>query len=225
MKKNILKKIGGVVLITFSIASSVAFANSVDFGANGVDEKSNYKLEEMLKFAVEDECLAYAEYEAIINKFGSDRPFSNIIKAEEKHIEELKELYKNYNLQFPVVDPSKEVIVPETIEEAFEAGVKAEKANIAMYEKFLDSEIPDDVRAVFEELKRASESHLQAFTRNASSERGFRRSDNNTMGNGRMYNQSGQGKGYGNRNNEERLYRNQKEDCDGDCENCEIEVE
>ena len=37
--------------------------------------------------------------------------------------------------------------------------------NIAMYERFLQQELPKDVRQVFESLKNASENHLRAFRR------------------------------------------------------------
>lgn len=249
MKKNIMKKvILIVVVVTLSLASTVAFANVVDFGAKGAKEQTDYSLEEMLKYAIEDEYLAHAEYEVIINKFGDDRPFTNIIRAEEKHIGELEEIFKTYGLEIPVVDPSGHVVLPETIEQAFETGIKAEIENIAMYEKFLTGELPDDVREVFENLKKGSESHLQAFTRNAMGEKGYRRNDNNNfadkgmqdrqLGNGkgimsnRMNNQSSRGingqgqenglgnqiKGYGNRNTDERLYQNQKLECDGECD-------
>ena len=44
----------------------------------------------------------------------------------------------------------------------------AEVHNIAMYEAFLKQEdLPDDVRAVFEALTRASGNHLRAFEQNA----------------------------------------------------------
>ena len=61
-------------------------------------------------------------------------------------------------------------MVPSSIQNAFETGIQAEIDNIAMYEAFLENDLPDDVRAVFEELKKGSESHLQAFSRNASDE-------------------------------------------------------
>ena len=50
-----------------------------------------------------------------------------------------------------------------SLTEAYQAGVNAEVNNIAMYETFLAQELPDNVRAVFESLMRASENHLRAF--------------------------------------------------------------
>ena len=47
--------------------------------------------------------------------------------------------------------------------ESYQAGVNAEVNNIAMYETFLDQNLPDNVRVVFESLMHASENHLRAF--------------------------------------------------------------
>ena len=41
----------------------------------------------MLTYAIQDEYLALAEYELIIEKYGSMRPFSNIINSEKTHID------------------------------------------------------------------------------------------------------------------------------------------
>ena len=59
--------------------------------------------------------------------------------------------------------------MPATLNEANQIGVDAEINNIAMYEKFLEQELPDDVRTVFEKLKDASENHLAAFEKQVSS--------------------------------------------------------
>jgi hypothetical protein len=58
------------------------------------------------------------------------------------------------------------VIIPQDIKTSLELGVNAEIDNIAMYEAFLERELPADVRDVFEQLKRASENHLRAFQNN-----------------------------------------------------------
>ncbi|MCK5008763.1 MAG: DUF2202 domain-containing protein [Spirochaetales bacterium] len=38
--------------------------------------------------------------------------------------------------------------------------------NIAMYESFLQEDLPEDVRDLFERLQQASENHLRAFRNN-----------------------------------------------------------
>ena len=53
--------------------------------------------------------------------------------------------------------------VPQTFDEALQAGVDAEIDNIGMYERFLARELPDDIRAAFEHLLTGSRNHLAAF--------------------------------------------------------------
>ncbi len=72
----------------------------------------------------------------------------------------------SYDFEIPEVNPSSHIILPETIDAAFTAGVQAEIDNIALYEKFLaDNDVPDDIRSVFEYLIAGSEKHLSAFER------------------------------------------------------------
>jgi len=163
MMKNKLRKIGATSIVVMSLISSSVFATSGDFGAVGAEAEDHYTLEAMLEYALEDEYLAYAEYELIINELDAGRPFTNIIKAEETHIKLVEGLYEDYDLALPTVDPSLYIALPDSIEAALATGVEAEIANIAMYESFLSQELPDDVRAAFESLQAASESHLAAF--------------------------------------------------------------
>ena len=134
-----------------------------DFGAKGALGSEGLTIENMLRYAIEDEYLARQEYESIMAEFGEQKPFSNIIKAEETHIEMLKEIYDSYGYEIPEDIAIDHVVLPESIEEALELGVQAEIDNIAMYEMFLEQELPDDVRAVFTELRDASQNHLAAF--------------------------------------------------------------
>ena len=102
-----------------------------------------------------------------MSKYGEQKPFSNIIKAEEKHISDLKELFSKYNIPVPE-DKSKDYVsIPESLNEAYKAGVKAEIDNIDMYEKFLKQDIPQDIKDTFTALRDASKSHLNAFEKNS----------------------------------------------------------
>lgn len=139
---------------------------SDDYGAQGAVLKTEFTLEEMMQYAIEDEYLAYAEYELIIAEMDITRPFSNIIRAEATHIGYMEDLYKAYGLTLPTIDPSQHIMLPTSVNEAYEAGVEAEIINIAMYERFLEQELPEDVRNIFEQLKAGSESHLAAFQKN-----------------------------------------------------------
>ena len=177
-----------VLLIVFANNSGIVNAQWGKYSTNGM--KGNYisdttsdisnepshpsleitepTLDVMLQFAIEDEYKARAEYEAIINKFGEVRPFTNIIQSEVQHISAIIPLYTKRNMTVPQDDAEQYVVIPETLKEACEIGVQAEIDNIAMYEHFLNQKLPADVKQVFEALKSASYNHLNAFQRCAS---------------------------------------------------------
>lgn len=159
MKKNIVTI---AVLCFLLLTGANAFAAD-GFGAKGAEEATNPSIQQMLTYAIQDEYLARAEYELIIDKYGSIRPFSNIIKSEETHIDMLIPLFKTHGFPVPENTAAEHAVLPKDIKEALEIGVQAEIENIAMYEKFLGMELPDDVRVVFERLKKASGNHLRAF--------------------------------------------------------------
>ncbi len=151
-----------LIILGLGIFSAGVFAAD-GYGAEGAGAVEEYALEDMLVYAIQDEYLARAEYDLIMDEYGEQRPFSNIMKAEEYHIELLLPLFEKYEFILPEDSSSEHVILPESIEAALETGVEAEIANIAMYEKFLEKDLPEDVREVFEVLKRGSENHLRAF--------------------------------------------------------------
>jgi hypothetical protein len=155
-----------IVLISMLSLSALVWAD--DYGAAGALSKENFTLEEMLAYAIEDEYLALNEYQAIMEKLDVDRPYSNIAESEKTHIAYLEELYKNYKLEIPEIDALNHLYIPASLSEAAEIGVQAEINNIAMYEKFLKQELPDDIRTVFENLLKGSENHLRAFQRQTS---------------------------------------------------------
>ncbi len=133
------------------------------FGAQAALEKDGFTIEEMLVYAIQDEYMARQEYESIMDEFGEQRPFSNIIDAEVTHTQWLKELFDKYGYDIPTDDAAKYVVLPASMEDALEAGVQAEINNIAMYEKFMKEDLPDDIMDVFTELRDASQNHLAAF--------------------------------------------------------------
>ena len=137
------------------------------FGAAALSEGKTYTVEEMLTYAIQDEYLARAEYKVIMDAFGEQRPFINIMKAEGGHVQRLLPLFTAYGVTVPEDTALEHTVKPESLQAAYEAGVTAELNNIAMYEAFLKQEdLPDDVRAVFEALTRASGNHLRAFEQN-----------------------------------------------------------
>jgi len=134
------------------------------YGSKGALADNDLTEAEMLKYAIEDEYAAKSEYQAVIAKLGNVAPFSNIVTAEQSHIDALKNLYSVRNMEVPADNSSGMAVVPSTIIEAKSIGVEAETSNIAMYEKFLSqNNLPSDLKQVFTNLKEASEQHLEAF--------------------------------------------------------------
>jgi len=164
-----------VLILIIAMLSQVSFADESGYGSSAALEQENFTIEEMLEYALEDEYHAMSEYQAIMDEFDIGRPFSNIIKAEERHIEWLIPLFEDYNVDFISNVSAEYVVIPQSIQDAFEIGVQAEINNISMYDKFLKQDLPSDVKDIFERLKSASENHLKAFERNSSGNDGGRR--------------------------------------------------
>jgi hypothetical protein len=133
------------------------------YGAEGALSDEDLSIMDMLTYAVQDEYLAHGEYIAIMDEFGTQNPYSNIADSEENHLAYLEEVYLSYGLEFPDDTSEGHIVMPEDLLEAAETGVKAEIDNIAMYEKFLSYELPDNVKEVFTALMNGSENHLLAF--------------------------------------------------------------
>lgn len=161
------QKIGAIIGIVFltALSNPMTMVANEGYGASATTENREYTIAEMLQYAIEDEYIAQAEYNVIIEQYGEIRPFSNIVKAEARHIEMLTPLFAEHAIELPENIASSYISLP-SLTEIYSAGVEAEINNIAMYEKFLAQELPDDIRTVFEYLKSASENHLRAFERN-----------------------------------------------------------
>ena len=163
--KRKFSKTGMLTLIMVSVVSCAQITSVNSYGAKAAKEDSTLEVKEMLLYAIQDEYLANKKYGMIMDEYGQQRPFSNIKKAEERHISMLKTALSNNKIEIPKDESSGIVKLPEGLKEAYKAGVEAEIENIAMYERFLQQELPKDVRQVFESLKDASENHLRAFRR------------------------------------------------------------
>lgn len=143
-----------------------------------------------LDLALADERNALATYEAVLERFGDVRPFVNIARAEQRHIDALLPLYARYGVRVPEdetkVDPATATLDMKGL---CQVGIEAEIENVRLYDEELLPTVAayPDIAAVLQRLRDASaNNHLQAFQRCV--ERGGRPG----MGQGR-----GQGKGYG----------------------------
>jgi hypothetical protein len=160
-----------IALALFALAAS-AWASGPDYGASAaiaaISGNKTFTIVDMLRWAAEDEYMARGEYEAIMKKFGTMRPYENIMAAEEQHLAWLKAEYKTRGIAFPADGSASHVVVPANLKQAAQTGVDAEIANIKMYGNFLaHPELAKlenaSAKTLFEQLKRASENHLRAF--------------------------------------------------------------
>jgi hypothetical protein len=170
LKKNRIVPIAALAAaFILSAVAPLSAATASGYGAAGAAATaSSWSVEQMLRYAMEDEYFARAEYVAVMGKFGAARPFTNIKQSEDQHVIWLTELYAARSFPVPLDDAASRVPVPATLLEAYKTGEKAEIDNIAMYAAFLRSPLlaraeNADVRSVFERLKNASENHLRSF--------------------------------------------------------------
>jgi hypothetical protein len=123
-------------------------------------------LAEILNEALMDEYKARDSYQKIIETFGPVRPFINIVKAEQTHIELLLPLYEKYAVLLPAEPDPNRISVPESLLAACQIGVEAELANVAMYDNLIAATDLPDVVDVLQRLQAASrDHHLPAFQR------------------------------------------------------------
>lgn len=149
-----------VLLFMTTALSSVSCVSGVS-----AQELSDAEIE-ALHQALQDEYKAKARYENVIDDFGEVRPFSNIVHAEQRHIDALIGLYEKYGV--PVVKNvwADYVVNYDSVGEACRAGVEAEISNADLYDTLMAGIEHEDIQQVFRNLQRASrERHLRAFQR------------------------------------------------------------
>ncbi|MCA1949312.1 MAG: DUF2202 domain-containing protein [Treponema sp.] len=160
------------LILSLATLGSMAFAantgTTVLYGNGAAKADTDLTIQDMLTYAIQDEYLARGEYVAIMAKFGTIRPFSNIMEAEKTHISWLEQAFKTYKIAIPKDESASFIVVPKTVTEAYEAGVQAEIDNIAMYDRFLAQPVIQDpkfadLKTLFTNLRNASENHLRAF--------------------------------------------------------------
>jgi hypothetical protein len=120
----------------------------------------------VLEEALDDEYRAWATYDQVIRDFGPVLPFTRIRAAEERHIDALHTLFARYGMPVPNNPWLGKVSRYTSPHEACEAGVAAEIANGAMYDRLLAATQRPDILRVLRNLRDASQQrHLPAFQR------------------------------------------------------------
>lgn len=150
-----------------------------------------------LNEAIQDEYMARATYEKVLEQFGAIRPFVNIIHAEDRHVEVLAYLFERYGLEVPEDNSAEKAPSYDTLKEAAEASVAAERENGALYDTLLAKVENPEVRNVFSALRYATmEHHLPALQRLVDVENGLLPAQSG-MGRGRFGGGYGAGLGRG----------------------------
>jgi hypothetical protein len=125
------------------------------------------ELRAALDRGIQDEYLAETTYQGVLNDFGQQQPFVNVLTAEQRHSAAIATLYASRGLVAPASAWTL-ATVPHysTVTAACSGAAGAERANIAMYDELLRLDLPNDVRQVFTNNRSASLlNHLPAFER------------------------------------------------------------
>lgn len=153
------RKIGGLIAAAMLVAMVLT---AMAPAAAAISAQTRQALTD----AINDEYQARALYQAVIAKFGQVRPFTNIVRAESQHVEELAALFAAYKLPVPADSYAGKAKAPATIQEACRIAVQAEIKNVALYDRMLKTVKEADIVDVFTRLRDASASrHLPAFQR------------------------------------------------------------
>ncbi len=125
---------------------------------------ASHALPYMLSMALDDELRARATYQAVLDTHGPVPPFTQIVQAEQCHIDALLPLFARYGVTLPADRWTGSVVAPPTLQAACVAGIAGEVRNYQMYDAFLAQTAEADVRSVFTNLRNASAfRHLPAF--------------------------------------------------------------
>jgi hypothetical protein len=185
------------------IVSLMVMSSLMSFVGIGYAAQLDEKTQQALISAINDEYKAKATYQKVIDTFGEVRPFTNIIKAEEQHIQELTVLFEKYGVALPKDEWYAQVPEFASLQEALEAGIKAEIENAKMYDEFFTFVKEQDILDTFKNLRDASQQkHLPAFERalEQGDKQGKGNNQSRTQGQGQRKGQGtgqGQGKGQG----------------------------
>jgi hypothetical protein len=117
-----------------------------------------------LQQAILEEYGALNLYQSVINQFGNVAPFSQIVRAEQQHVNILVRKATQYGVSVPANPGLTTPTSFATLSEAYQAGVTAEIADAALYDTLKPVVTHSDILQVFNNLQSASlNSHLPAF--------------------------------------------------------------
>lgn len=160
--------------VVLGLAASTASA-----GAATIPTKPTLAQKAQLQYLVEEEKLARDVY-AFLSANVTTRKFSNIVKSEQTHMDNISAILKTYNFYNPTTvraagvfrDPELQKLYNDLTAEgkasvtaAFGVGVKIEELDISDLQKMMKNPAPADMQAAMELLLKGSQNHLAAFSR------------------------------------------------------------
>lgn len=117
-----------------------------------------------LNQAILEEYGALNLYNSVITQLGNVYPFSQIVRAEQQHVNALIRQATKYGVIVPANPGLTDAHSFTTLEEACQAGAAAEIADAALYDQLKPVMTHTDILQVFNNLQNASlNSHLPAF--------------------------------------------------------------
>lgn len=183
MNKKIIMLMALAAISSISIALSFqTFDNYSDFISGRISFSQNIddKEAEGLKYMREEEKLARDVYNKMYEKYDI-RPFRNIPKAEQTHMDFVKDLLVKYNIDDPVTNDAAGEFTNKDLKElynklieqgnlslidALKAGALIEETDINDLNAYIEKTTSADIKQTYYYLKSGSENHLRAFVRN-----------------------------------------------------------
>ncbi len=149
---------------TYGMMGQNGYINSTISTDLSGSDYTTLSLKAALDVVLMDEYKARAEYQAIVDQFGSVSPYVQLINAESRHIAALSRIYEAFDFALPSDTGAASVVLPSSLEAGYQIGIDAEKTNIALYATYLKTDLPDSIQRIFTNLQNASENHLSIFT-------------------------------------------------------------
>jgi hypothetical protein len=107
---------------------------------------------EFLNTAYKDEVKCQYYFKKVMEKF-PDAGFAKIFNSEQNHVTTLETIYNKYGLEIPKDMDFSALLIPSSLSEVCVIGLKFEKDNAEMYQKFLKTVTNTVLKTVFEDLR------------------------------------------------------------------------
>ncbi len=119
-----------------------------------------------LNEALLEEYRARSFYHDARARFGAVRPFANLERAEQRHVEAILALFDHYQLAPPAADAARPAMTAQTLAGAYALAADLERGEGPFYDRLLSGTDKTDIRTVFERLRQVSlERHLAVVER------------------------------------------------------------